>query len=799
MLLELLEQAESGHGQVVGLVGDPGVGKSRVVYEFRHALGARRVTVLEGRCLSYGSAIPYLPILDIVRANCGIVDTDTPEVVSEKVSAGLDELQIDARKNASYILYALGLKESTESLILLSGQAIKERTFDVLREMSVRGSRRRPLIFVVEDLHWIDTTSEEFLASLIERLPGVPILLLMTSRPGYRSPWSDKSYATQISLRPLSEEEGLGVVRAILMNRGVAESATPMILERAGGNPLFLEELSRAVLEHGAAEGLYSIPDTIQGVLMARIDRLPDEAKRLLQSAAVLGREFSPRLLSAVWDGSDVEPLITDLRRSEFLYERSHGDDSVYVFKHALTQEVAYASILTAHRERLHAVAGEVLERLHAERLEEVYDRLAFHFSKTKMIEKAVEYLSRLAERAARSYAHAEAVLAFTDAVALAERLPIAERDRRVLELILHQAQSFHYLGRRQELVDILEQYQERLERLGDKPLTGQYYSRLGFAYSFLGDRGRAGSAVMKAIAAAEECGDGVTLGTALVSVGMEKLWGGKVEEGIELLRRSIELLTPANEHESLGFAYYAMAWGQATRGDFDDARAVLDRLDAIGEATGDPRLQCNAATVRGWVEISTGEFTMGLRLLRYALERAPDPFEAALALGFLGYAHLESGEVGEATAVLERAVQEADKLRSRQVRAWFRTHLGEAYLARGQTEAAGDLCRQALDLSNEAQWRFGIAIAKRLLGRIVHASGAADADLYVREALALALELGVRHDVAHCHRVLGELYRQTGKRDQAREHLSAAITMYREIGMRYWLEKAEAGLKAVG
>src|SRR5215472_13749700 len=318
MLLELLEQAESGHGQVVGLVGDPGVGKSRVVYEFRHALGDRRVTVLEGRCLSYGSAIPYLPILDIVRANCGIVDTDTPEVVSEKVIAGLDELQIDARKNASYILYALGLKESTESLILLSGQAIKERTFDVLREMSVRGARRRPLIFVVEDLHWIDTTSEEFLASLIERLPGVPILLLITSRPGYRSPWSDKSYATQISLRPLSEEEGLGVVRSILMNRGVAESATPMILERAGGNPLFLEELSRAVLEHGAAEGLYSIPDTIQGVLMARIDRLPDEAKRLLQSAAVLGREFSPRLLSAIWDGSDVEPLITDLRRSEF-------------------------------------------------------------------------------------------------------------------------------------------------------------------------------------------------------------------------------------------------------------------------------------------------------------------------------------------------------------------------------------------------------------------------------------------------------------------------------------------------
>ena len=315
VLHEVLAQVEAGQGQVVGIVGEAGVGKSRFLYEFRQSLTGKRLTYLAGSCLSYGQAIPYLPLLDILRHNCGITEADSPETITTRVRLGLQEVGLDPEAGTPYLLHLLGVQAGTEGLAVLSPETIKTRTFDTLRQMSLRGSRQRPLILEVEDLHWIDKTSEDYLMSLVESLVGAPILLLGTYRPGYRPPWVEKSYAMQVALRPLGPRDGLVVVRSVAPQERLSDHLAQVILAKAEGNPLFLEELTQAVVEQGELQADAAVPDTIQGVLMARIDRLPDAAKRLLQTASVLGREFSLRLLGTIWEGSGaLEPLLGELQ-----------------------------------------------------------------------------------------------------------------------------------------------------------------------------------------------------------------------------------------------------------------------------------------------------------------------------------------------------------------------------------------------------------------------------------------------------------------------------------------------------
>jgi predicted ATPase len=259
------------------------------------------VTVLEGRCLSYGSAVPYLPLLDLLRSHCDITEVDSPEGITEKVRIGLQDVALEQEEYAPYLLHLLGVPAGTEPLALLTPEAVKARTFATLRQMHLNSSQRQPLILIVEDLHWIDETSEEYLAALVESLAGAPLLVLGTYRVGYHLPWLDKSYTTQLTLRRLSPQDSLTVVHATGQGTVLPEALVHELLDKAEGNPFFLEELTRAVLEREELGADVPVPDTIQGVLMARIDRLPEGSRRLLlQTAAVLGRTCPRCLLDAL-------------------------------------------------------------------------------------------------------------------------------------------------------------------------------------------------------------------------------------------------------------------------------------------------------------------------------------------------------------------------------------------------------------------------------------------------------------------------------------------------------------------
>ena len=350
----LLARAESGRGQVLAVVGEPGVGKSRLLREFRRRVAGHPVTWLEGRCVPYGEAIPYGPVLDILRQNCGLGEEDRPDAIASKVRAGLREVGVDVQAGAPPLLRLLGVREGAEALEGRAPDVVKARTFEVLRQMALGGSRRRPLVIVVEDLHWIDALSEEYAASLVERAAGAPMLLIFTYRPGYRPRWGDRSSGTQLSLSPMGLEESRRLVAALPGGGELSEAATDRILDQGEGNPLFLEELTRAAAESGDSGAEGPVPDTVQDIVSARVDRLPEPARRLLQCAAVVGRGFSVAVLRAVCEEPEaLDRTLRLLAHLEFLEERFEGGQSTFLFKQALVHQVILGGMLERHRRAL--------------------------------------------------------------------------------------------------------------------------------------------------------------------------------------------------------------------------------------------------------------------------------------------------------------------------------------------------------------------------------------------------------------------------------------------------------------
>jgi class 3 adenylate cyclase/tetratricopeptide (TPR) repeat protein len=432
-LRRMLEIVVNGEGQVVGLAGDPGLGKSRLAWEFCR-LAEDDAVVLEGRCRSYGAAIAYLPLFELVRNACGIAADDVPDLVATKIERKIKTLELDVSL-AHYLRHAFGLPTGDPGVAALDPVAIRARTFEALSRLLVAEAGHRPLVVMIEDLHWIDQTSEEFLAGFTDELPSVPIMLLVTYRPGYSPPWPAKSFTSQLALRPLSAAASEKIVASIL---DVGDPAAAAIAERGEGNPFFLEELARATRDRVTDEEGVAVPETVQQVLAARIDRLTADQKAALQVAAVLGREFSLDLAEEVWDGDvALEPRLQELKGLEFLRERHGGPERIFVFTHALTREVAYDGILEALRRELHGRAGASLEVSQASHRFEHGELLAYHYARSAVPARAIPYLAAAAARAKDRYANGEAIRLYRKALSIVGDLPAgSDRDRQELELL---------------------------------------------------------------------------------------------------------------------------------------------------------------------------------------------------------------------------------------------------------------------------------------------------------------------------------------------------------------------------
>jgi class 3 adenylate cyclase/tetratricopeptide (TPR) repeat protein/ribosomal protein L40E len=789
---ELRERAAAGEGQVVGIAAEAGAGKSRLVYELHRRLFDGPVRFLAGRCVSYASGVPLLPILFMLRNEWGISESDEAAAAAARLTASLERSGMEAAESLPYLLHLLGFAEGTERLAALSPQAVLARTFRILRQMILNGAPGELVILEIEDLHWIDKTSEDFLNFLVEGLVVSRVLLLVTYRSGYRPPWIEKSYATQITLSRLTPGESQAVVRSVLRRSEPAEALVEAVLSKAEGNPFFLEELTRSLLEHPDV----LVPDTIQGVLMARIDRLPEEHKRLLQTAAVLGREFALHLLARVWEpAAGLVPLLTDLKRWELIYEEPTAEEPRYLFKHALTQEAVYQTLLKGKRQSLHETAGRAFEQLYAGRLEDVYDRLSYHYAAADDAEKAVSYLSLFAAQAAGRYAHAEAAQALRAALVHCDRLPPrAEppRDRRRLELILQLAESLLPLALFPETLELFLTHQDLVERLADPVAAGRFHFWLAHTESYLGDQAAAAASARLAIAAAREGGDPATEGKAWYVLCRDAFWSGDFSEGIEHGREALALLERSDEPWWQGQAYWVAGFHHYVLGQFEAAFDKMKWADAIWQALQDPRLDPSWST--GYFHASLGDWETGIAECQGGLERAQDPLNTAAALGFLGYAFLEKGDLPRAIAALEDSTARLLQAGMLQLLGWFSAFLAEALLLSGRREEARERALGALETTEAVRFRYGSGMAQRALGRIASAAGDPQtAAAALLDALASFQAIQAPFEVG---RTLLELAAVPGAEPpEAARRLDEARRVFAELRVPAYAERAERRL----
>jgi transcriptional regulator with AAA-type ATPase domain/tetratricopeptide (TPR) repeat protein len=795
-----LSSARAGHGQIVGIVGEAGIGKSRLLYEFSRTVREQQLTYLEGHCLSYGASMPYLPILEILRHGCRLTDADRPDTIVRKLGTSLERLGIPADDAVPYLLQFLGVKEGTERLAMVSPDAIRARTFDILRRSCANASRRRPLVLAIEDMHWIDDASEA-LGALVESLEGLSVLFVMTYRPGYRPPWLDRPHVTQIALQPLSAQESRSLLGGIVSGAALPAPIVQLIVDKAEGNPFFLEELARSVAEASEARPSLAAPQTVQEVLLARINRLPDPAKRLLQAAAVLGREAPRPLLAAVAGApGDFADSLRELTRQEFLYERDSGEEPVYVFKHVLTQEVAYMSLPDSRRRAHHAAAGEALERQYAGRAHEGAEFLAHHFGSSGDGEKAAEYALLAATKAHRRWANIEALAHFTAALRCLDALPDTPANRlRRIDAIVQQAEVKFALGQHTEHVQALEGIRHLVETTADPPRRAAWYYWTGFLHSLTGSRPEIAIAYCReASAIADAEGLDEIRAYADCCLAQVLLVAGDLRGALEAGQRAL------GAFEARGNLWWACRtlWQieQAANalGEWEQSLRLCRRALEYAQTANDLRLKVVGWARLGAAHVQRGDAAAALQCCAEAQELSPAPFDAAMVGATHGYALVKTGHLDEGVTGLEHAVAWFERAQLQYTRLVYTCWLSEAYQRQGRGARARELLEGILTASRELGYPHLEGVAERLLGECLSNEDAAEAARHIEKAMRILHDIGARNDFAKTLVAQAELERKGGSRVRARERLEQALQIFRTLGTLDEPDRVQALLRTL-
>lgn len=836
-----LEQTKRGQGQVVFVSGEAGIGKSRLLLEFGRTILDEAVTWLEGHCISYGKNIPYLPIIDILKRNFSVQEGDNDAAIIRKVDEGTADWDEAAQATVPYLKYLLNVDPGDPTVTVMDPMERRAGIFDSLRALLVQESQRRPLVVAVEDLHWVDEKTEEAVAALVDVVPSLPVLLILTYRPGYAHSLGERTYYSRLALGHLRPEESAAMAERVLQVATLPQQLQQLIIGKAEGNPFYIEEVTKSLVESGVlrkTDGSYSleqpadqirVPDTIQEVILSRIDRLERRAKEAIQLASVIGGEFTVRLLNRISDIEvNLDDLLAELKSLELIYEKAYFPELSYMFKHALTHDVAYSTLLLARRRALHRIVAAAIEDLYADRLLEHYEALAHHYYQGQEWQKALDYLVKAGDKATAAYANREALDYYERALEVCQKL---REPALGTSISVAQSRAFvnYTIGDFRGAISDFHQMLVAARILGDRRLEGIALALRGMGEFWDHDAETAEETLKAALTVGDEGFDDVSFlaGSWLTALYVvlnrraevellmraeEKLapkvgdpftqaswgnlaslwsnWAGRFDEALEVGERWRSAAEEGHQITMLLWNWWEEALARGGRGEYEQALALLADVLATCDRVGDVFTRARVVNTIGWIYSELQDHRQAMEWSTRGVEAAveanlPDPECESNACLNLGDNLLALGwpdEAEEQFQTVEQVVRNP-RPQDRWMLWRYSQHLfhsyGELWLARGDHDKALAYADECLALTEQSDSKKNIVKARRLRGQVFLAQGKLpEAERELATALEIAQQIGNPPQLWKTHAALGDLRQAQGRADDARQTYRDALAV---------------------
>jgi class 3 adenylate cyclase/tetratricopeptide (TPR) repeat protein len=813
LLLDGFERAGSGRGQAFSLMGEAGVGKSRLLYEFRKAISHEDVNFLEGKCLSYSGGVAYHPIIDVFKSAFDISEGDRDEQVRDKVKKGLKEVSIDESSTLPYLLELLSVRDSGIDKIPMSGEARRDRMMEAWKQLMLKTSETRPLVIAIEDLHWTDRSSEDALKYLLDSLSGARILLIFTYRPEFVHTWGAKGYHSQLNLTRLSNRESLAMVTYLLGTDNIEPQVEELILGKTDGVPFFIEEMVRSLRDLGIIEkkeytyyltkdiGDITIPGTIQDIIMARVDSLPEAAKALLQTGSAIEREFGYELIKMV-SGTDEQELLSQLsllKDAELVYERGVYPQTSYIFRHALTREVVYDSIPDERKKRLHVDIGNAIEKIHKDSLDEYYEVLAGHYVAGEEYTKGAEYSKLAAEKAERMGLFNDVIDYGEKRVTCLEKLPRTEEiEKKIIDA--RTTLGLYYMH-----VPYLVEAKEAVEPVVDLALKLDYKKGISQIYTILGqyashieeDFPKAIKYLEDALTIAEEIDDTLSLLMANQWLGLNNYYMGQFDKGNKHLEKALEINKAMNNVWGICEIAGFLSSNYAEQGKVSLSYETTKEAVRMAEESGDNLSKAFAYISHGLSSYYKGSLRDAEEFLLKGIslsEIGDTSFMAPAAYRYLGDTYYDMAEYQKAEEYYTQSSLNCQDSVSVFSGVFF-TALVKAKVMNNQRDIN---LKELFKYFEENRVKCYEGYMARNISEIllnIDEKHNEEAEEWVRKAIEADKRINDRLGLAKSYDLYAEVLKHKGDLPGAREKLQQAIDTYRECGADVRQQMAEEKL----